>query len=155
MCACSLRFPRAPPPRPPSNHSRERPFGPRDRGAAAERGARRQWGRVTCVYTVGLSGTLAVVKSVTVGPFSAQASSEKLIDEENLTEKESFRYHSAFRAHAEQRNHFISSFLPNETTKKCLWKCCIQTQCRRRFVTHPNLYVCGEFSFRFSYFSPL
>lgn len=40
----------------------------------------RRWGRVTCVHTVGLSSTPAVVKSVTDGPFSEQASSEKLID---------------------------------------------------------------------------
>ena len=85
MCVCvcvPLSLPRAPPTCPPSNQSRERPFGPRDRGAAAAAASEpeRRWGRVTCVHTVGLSSTPAVVKSVTDGPFSEQASSEKLID---------------------------------------------------------------------------
>lgn len=82
-----LGLSRAPPPRLPPNQSRERPFGPRDRAAAAaaaQSGAGRQWGRVTCVHTVGLSSTPAVVKSVTDGPFSEQASSEKLIGEVSL-----------------------------------------------------------------------
>lgn len=83
-----LALPRAPPPRPPSNQSRDsglESVHARDRrAAAAESGARRQWGRVTCVHTVELSSTPAVVKSATDGPFSEQASFEKLIDKSRL-----------------------------------------------------------------------
>lgn len=92
-----LGLPRAPPPGPPSNQSRERTLGLRDRAAApAASGARRQWGRVTCVHTVGLSSTPAVVKSVTDGPFSEQASSEKLIDEARLHRHAVKRFFSLF-----------------------------------------------------------
>ncbi len=96
-----LGVPRAPPPSPPSNQSRERTFGPRDRGAAAaaaaaSSGAGRRWGRVTCVHTAGLSSAPAVVKSVTDGPFSEQASSEKLIDEASLHRQAVKRFFSLF-----------------------------------------------------------
>ncbi len=81
------RLPRAPPPCPLSNQRRERTFGPRDprraaAAAAAESSARRRWGRVTCVHTVGLSNTPAVVKCKGLPLFrTSEASSEKLIGE--------------------------------------------------------------------------
>ena len=150
VCVCvPLSLPRAPPTCPPSNQSTERPFGPRDRGAAAAAAAaaavselERRWGRVTCVHTVGLSSTPAVVKSVTDGPFSEQASSEKLIDKVSPRRHAVKRFLSAVLGlWGACGAYFRTSVLSNETTEKCQWKCCIQTLCLRRFVPDPNLYV--------------
>lgn len=54
------------------------------------------WGRVTCVHTVGLSSTPAVVKSVTVGPFSVHASHDALTDEERPKKNPLKRFCSRF-----------------------------------------------------------
>lgn len=151
---CGGGVPRAPPPCPPSNQSTERPLGPRDHGAAAAAagsGVRRRWGRVTCVHTVELSSTPAVVMPVTVGPLSDPASSEKLIDAKRNNWnplKRVFPFPLFYFSRAQV------FFFPysNETTEKCQWKCYIKTQCLPRVVTDPSLYVCGEFSSRFHCF---
>ena len=88
-CVCvyvcvPLGFPRAPPPCRSSNQSTERPFGPRDRGGATAELREETVGEGHVCTHCRLSSTPTVVKSATDGPFSEQASAEKLIDEASL-----------------------------------------------------------------------
>lgn len=80
--------PGAPPPWPLTNQSAEAPFGPREGERRREPGRERcaRWGgggRVTCVHSVGLRGSPAVVKSVADGPppLASERRPEKLGNE--------------------------------------------------------------------------
>lgn len=81
MCAFLSALPCAPPPSPPppapsSNQNREQ-LSRAARAYAAEV----RWGRVTCVHTVGLSGTPAVVKSAADSPLFTTSLVAKFRDE--------------------------------------------------------------------------
>lgn len=70
-CVCSPQSPLAPhlPAARPIREEYSRPGLAHEEQQQRESRARSQWGRVTCVHSVGLSSTPAVVKSETDNPF--------------------------------------------------------------------------------------